>query len=393
MFGQIMTTVSSSSSTKLIFISLFLLAAAGAAYFVVANSSTGEGAGAAMMPPPPEVDVMIVEPTATRTWSRFSGKLAAVDFVEIKPLVAGRIEKVFFDEGELVLKGDPLFLIDPRPFQAIVNRTEAQLISARSTHKLAKQELERTKGLIERRLISQSLFDQSKRDYEVAVAVISEVKNALIEARLNLEYATISAPFDGRISRAELTQGNIVEVSTGAPVLAVLVSEGTIYAEFNIDERRYIKVMRSTTELGEMPVVLNLAGEDDVVYEGYLHSLDNQLDSSTGTIRARALFENTDGILKPGMYANIRLGSAKERMALMIPQAAIGTNQSKKFVYVVGSDNTVAYREVVLGEQLDAYREVESGIESGEQVVTNGIAKIRPGMPVNISQPSTHNPH
>ena len=386
-----MTTVS--SSTKSIFISLFLLAAAGTSYFAVANLSTEKRAGAAIMPPPPEVDVMIVEPTATRTWSRFSGKLAAVDFVEIKPLVGGRIEKVFFDEGELVIRGEPLFLIDPRPFQAIVNRAEAQLVSARSTHRLAKQELERTKGLLERRLISQSLFDQSKHDYEVAVAMIAEVKNALIEANLNLEYATISAPFDGRISRAELTQGNIVEINAGAPVLAVLVSEDTIYAEFNIDERRYIEVMRSVTELEEMPVILNLTGEGDVVYKGFLHSLDNQLDSSTGTIRARALFENTDGILKPGMYANIHLGSAKERMTLMIPQAAIGTNQSKKFVYVVGADNTVAYREVVLGEQLDATREVENGIESGEQVVTNGIAKVRPGMPVTISEPSTQNPH
>lgn len=386
-----MTTVSSSS--KLIFISLFLLVSTGAGYFVVADSSTDVASAAAMMPPPPEVEVMVVKPTATRTWSRFSGKLAAVDSVDIKPLVGGRIEKVLFKEGDLIIKGEPLFLIDPRPFQATVNRAEAKLVAARSTHKLAKQELDRTKGLIERRLISQSLFDQSKRDYEVAVAGISEVKNALIEARLDLEYATISAPFDGRISRAELTQGNIVEVNAGAPVLAVLVSEGTIYAEFSIDERRYIKVMRLATELGNMPVVLNLAGEDDVSYQGYLHSLDNQLDSSTGTIRARALFDNTDGILKPGMFANIRLGGAKEKMALMIPQAAIGTNQSKKFVYVIGADNMVIYREVVLGQQLEGSREVATGIESGEQVVTNGIAKIRPGMTVTISQPSANNPH
>jgi multidrug efflux system membrane fusion protein len=391
MFGQTMTTVSSPS--KLIFISLFLLVATGVGYFVVADSSTDVASAAAMMPPPPAVEVMVVKPSATRTWSRFSGKLAAVDSVEIKPLVGGRIEKVFFKEGDLLIKGDPLFLIDPRPFQATVNRAEAQLVAARSTHKLAKHELGRTKGLIERRLISQSLFDQSKRDYEVAVAGISDVKNALIEARLDLEYATISAPFDGRISRAELTQGNIVEVNAGAPVLAVLVSEGTIYAEFSIDERRYIKVMRLATELGNMPVVLNLAGEDEVSYQGYLHSLDNQLDSSTGTIRARALFDNTDGILKPGMFANIRLGAAQEKMALMIPQAAIGTNQSKKFVYVIGTDNTVVYREVVLGEQLEGSREVATGLESGERVVINGIAKIRPGMTVTISQPSANNPH
>jgi multidrug efflux system membrane fusion protein len=340
---------------------------------------------AAIMPPPPEVDVMIIEPTMQRSWSHFSGKLAAVDIVEIKPLVAGRIEQVFFDDGDLVKKNAPLFLIDTRPYAATVQRVEAQLMSARSQYKLAEQELKRTKGLLSKKLISQSLFDQAKAEYEVTLAAISAAKNALVEANIDLDYATIRAPFDGRISRAELTAGNVVEINTGAPVLATLVSQQQVYAEFNVDERSYIRAARSGTELKKMPVILRLSGDDHVAYQGHLHSFDNQLDSSTGTIRARALFENTDGILKPGMYANIELGTVDEVSALMIPQAAVGTNQSRKFVLVVGDDNMVAYREVGLGQQSGEDREVVSGLASGERIIINGQAKVRPGMPVTIS--------
>ena len=370
-------------SFKVTFISVLLMAAAG--FLVMSNSEVQAADSASAMPPPPEVDVMVVTPTTLRMWSTFSGKLAAVDSVEIKPLVGGRIEEVFFQDGELVDAGAPLFLIDPRPYAATAKRFEAQLLSAKSRNKLAEQELERTRGLVSKKLISQSLFDQSKAEQEVTLAAISEAKNALEEARIDLDYATIRAPFEGRISRAELTVGNVVEVNTGAPVLATLVSQQQVYAEFNVDEQRYIQVARSEIDLKKMPVTLRLAGDDQVVYQGHLHSFDNQLDSSTGTIRARALFENTDGVLRPGMYANIALGSAEELSALMIPQSAVGTNQSRKFVLIVGDDQLVAYREVVLGQQSNAMREVVSGLVSGERIITNGIAKVRPGMPVTVN--------
>jgi multidrug efflux system membrane fusion protein len=379
--GWIMTT--GFFSFKVTFISVLLMAAAG--FLVMSNSEVQAADSASAMPPPPEVDVMVVTPTTLRMWSTFSGKLAAVDSVEIKPLVGGRIEEVFFQDGELVDAGAPLFLIDPRPYAATAKRFEAQLLSAKSRNKLAEQELERTRGLVSKKLISLSLFDQSKAEYEVTLAAISEAKNALEEARIDLDYATIRAPFEGRISRAELTVGNVVEVNTGAPVLATLVSQQQVYAEFNVDEQRYIQVARSEIDLKKMPVTLRLAGDDQVVYQGHLHSFDNQLDSSTGTIRARALFENTDGVLRPGMYANIALGSAEELSALMIPQSAVGTNQSRKFVLIVGDDQLVAYREVVLGQQSNAMREVVSGLVSGERIITNGIAKVRPGMPVTVN--------
>lgn len=380
------------SSLKGTFISLLLIAAVGA-WALSKPEAEAANSAQAMMPPPPAVEVMTVMPSLLRIWTGYSGKLAAVETVDIKPLVGGRIEQVLFQEGELVKAGAHLFLIDSRPFEATVKRVEAQLVSARSRYKLAEQELKRTKGLVNKKLISQSLFDQAKAEYEVSLATISEVKSTLAEVKIDLDYATIRAPFDGRISRAELTEGNVVEVNTGAPVLATLVSQQQVYAEFNVDERRYIQAARSAVELKKMPVTLRLSGDDQVIYQGHLYSFDNQLDSSMGTIRARALFDNTDGILKPGMYANIELGSAEEFSALMIPQAAVGTNQSKKFVLVVGDDNVVAYREVVLGQQAGVSREVVSGLVSGERIITNGLAKVRPGMPVTISPVSTSATH
>ena len=372
--------------SKRALISILLIAIA--MWILMHSNVNAADSEAAIMPPPPEVEVMTITPTMQRNWSHFSGKLAAVDMVEIKPLVGGRIEQVFFEDGDLVKKDAPLFLIDTRPYAATVQRVEAQLMSARSQHKLAEQELKRTKGLLSKKLISQSLFDQAKAEHEVTLAAISEAKNALAEAKIDLDYATIKAPFDGRISRAELTVGNVVEVNTGAPVLATLVSQQQVYAEFNVDERSYIRAARSGAELKKMPVILRLSGDDHVVYEGHLHSFDNQLDSSTGTIRARALFENTDGVLKPGMYANIELGSVDEMSAVMIPQAAVGTNQSRKFVLVVGDDSMVGYREVGLGQQSGEFREVVSGLVPGERIITNGQAKVRPGMPVTVSDVS-----
>lgn len=337
----------------------------------------------AVVSPLTAVDIRIITPSSIRLWSHFSGTLAAVDTANIKPMVGGRIEAVFFEDGARVKGGDPLFLIDPRPYQAIVDRVTANLTSTESRFKLASQELERTKGLVIRKLISQSLFDQSKSEYDIAYAAIAESKSALVQAQIDLDFATIRAPFDGIVSRAELTKGNVVELNGSAPILTVLISESQLYGEFDIDEQAYIKLIRSKTAFDHMPVTLNLSGEKDNAYQGHLHSVDNQLDKATATIRARALFDNDDGVLKPGMYANIHLGIADKNNAFMVPQTAIGTNQSRKFVYLLDVNNIVVYREITLGAQLGETREVLNGLAEGDRVVTNGIAKIRPGMPVN----------
>ena len=273
------------------------------------------------------------------------------------------------------------FVIDPRPYDAAVQQAQAQLTSARSRALLAKDELDRASKLVERQLVSVSIYDATNNEYRIANASIKEAQSALLKAKLDLEYAHIKAPFGGRISRAELTEGNIVEAGSSAPVLATLVSNQTLYAEFNVDEQTYLKSVRQQTTGVQMPVELTLA-EDDTVYHGKIHAFDNRLDISTGTIRARAIFDNADGALTPGMYANVQLGAAQETDVLLLPAKAIGTNQDKKFVYVVDADNSVHYREVTLGEYYQGQRVMLNGLQAGEHVVVNGLSHIRPGMTV-----------
>ena len=333
-------------------------------------------------PPARQVPVTAVTLQSVRLWTRFAGRLTAVNTAEIKPRVSGEIQQVLFQDGQLVERGELLFVIDPRPYQAAVQQAKAQLASAESRTTLARDELARASKLVERKLVSDSIYDAAKNEYQVASAMIREAESAVVRTELDLQYAHIKAPFSGRISRAELTVGNLVEAGGSAPVLATLVSNQQLYAEFNVDEQTYLQSIRTTGNTASMPVELTLAN-DDRVYRGKVHAFDNQLDISSGTIRARAIFDNTDGALTPGMYANVQLGAATEMEVLLIPTGAVGTNQDKKFVYVVGEDHIAAYREVTLGQYHRGQRVVLSGLQPGDQVVINGLAHIRPGMPVD----------
>lgn len=360
--------------------SLLLLVCAGAAaiYINTANSEQqSEQAPAAAAPPPPVAEVMTIQPEKVRTWNSFSGRLSAVDIAEIKPLVGGELQEVKFDDGQQVNKGDLLFVIDPRPYQAAVKRADAQLASARSRAKLAKDELERTEQLVKKKLVSESVFDAARNEYQVANASIEESRSALAQAKLDLDYCYIRAPFAGQVSRAELTVGNIIETSPNAPVLTTLVANDKLYAEFDVDEQTYIKSVRRSQAEEPMPVQMTLAADDSVSYQGKIHSFDNQLDTSSGTIRARAIFDNTDGALTPGMYANVKLGSAQQQEVILVPNKAIGTNQDKKFVYVLNADDEATYRQVTLGQYHHGRRIVTSGLESGDRVVVNGLSHIR----------------
>jgi multidrug efflux system membrane fusion protein len=359
---------------------LLLACAIGAAVYVnKANSEQAEksDAPAAAAPPPPVAEIITVQPEKVRIWNSFSGRLSAVDSAEIKPLVGGELQKVNFEDGQHVEKGDLLFVIDPRPYQAAVKRAEAQLASARSRAKLAGDELKRTEQLVNKKLVSESVFDAAKNENQVANASIEEARSALAQAKLDLDYCYIRAPFAGQVSRAELTVGNIIETSPNAPVLTTLVANDKLYAEFDVDEQTYIKSVRRTAA-DPMPVQMTLAADDSVSYQGKIYSFDNQLDTSSGTIRARAIFENTDGALTPGMYANVKLGAAQETEALLIPERAVGTNQDKKFVYVINDQDQATYRQIVLGPHHDSRRVISSGLEAGDRVVVNGLSHIRP---------------
>jgi multidrug efflux system membrane fusion protein len=344
-----------------------------------------DAATAAAVPPAPAVDVVVVEPQTIRTWASFSGRLTPVDSAAIKPLVSGTIQQVLFTEGQQVQKGQPLFVIDPRPHQASVQRAQAQLATAQSRAKLAQDELNRAKQLIAAKLVSQSVYDSAFSTHQVAQAEINQAQAALSQAKLDLEYAHITAPISGRIGRAELTVGNVVEAGANAPLLTQIVADDKLYADFNVDEATYIQFVRNTKNTREMPVELTLASDSSVTYSGYISSFDNRLDTNSGTIRARAIFENNDGALTPGMFANVRLGSAEKMQALLVPERAIGTNQSKKFVLVVDENNTANYHEVALGEHYQGQRVVASGISAGDKVIVNGLSHVRPNSLVNPS--------
>ncbi|WP_461481847.1 efflux RND transporter periplasmic adaptor subunit [Porticoccus sp.] len=358
-----------------------LLAAAGFYYALAPLDGHSADSGSAAAPPATRAEITLLKRQPVRLWTHFSGRLTAVDSAEIKPRVSGEIQQVLFEDGQLVKQGELLFVIDPRPYAAAVQQAEAQLSSTRSRTTLARDELERARKLVERKLVSKSIYDTANNEFRIANASIKEAESALVTAKLELDYAHIKAPFDGRISRAELTEGNIVEAGGSAPVLATLVANQQLYAEFNVDEQTYLRSVRQQTASGQMPVELTLA-DDEQVYRGKIHAFDNQLDISTGTIRARAIFDNTDGVLTPGMYANVHLGAPRETQVILVPSKAIGTNQDKKFVYVVDQANTVSYREVHLGQHHRGQRVVESGLQAGDRVVVNGLSHLRPGMAV-----------
>ncbi|GGY73969.1 MexE family multidrug efflux RND transporter periplasmic adaptor subunit [Cellvibrio zantedeschiae] len=369
-----------SRKTYQISIAAILSGIAGFYYVIGANA-----AAPAAAPPAPTVDVVVVQPQQIRTWANFSGRLSPVESAAIKPLVSGTIQQVLFKDGEQVKKGHQLFVIDPRPHQASVQRAQAQLATAQSRAKLARDELNRAQQLITAKLVSQSIYDSAVSNDQVAQAAVNEADAALNQAKLNLEYAHISAPISGRISRAELTVGNVVEAGPNAPQLAQIIASDKLYAEFNVDEATYIQFVRNTKSAEKMPVELTLASAANVTYQGYITAFDNRLDTTSGTIRARAVFDNNDGALTAGMFANVRLGSAEKLTTLLVPERAIGTNQSKKFVLVVDEKNLATYHEITLGDHYQGQRIVLNGINAGDKVIVNGLSHVRPNTVVNPS--------
>jgi len=352
--------------------------------------TSANAAAPAAIPPAPAVDVVVVQPQDIRSWANFSGRLSPVESAAIKPLVSGTIQQVLFKDGQQVKKGQPLFVIDPRPHQASMQRAQAQLATAQSRAKLAHDELKRAQQLITAKLVSQSIYESALSADQVAQAAVQEGEAALSQAKLNLEYAHISAPINGRISRAELTVGNVVEAGPNAPQLAQIVANDKLYAEFNVDEGTYIQFVRNNKDAEKMPVELTLSSESsksspNVVYKGYITSFDNRLDTTSGTIRARAVFDNSDGALTAGMFANVRLGSAEKVSALLVPDRAIGTNQSKKFVLVVDEKNVANYQEITLGDHYERQRVILSGLTAGSKIIVNGLSHVRPNSVVNPS--------
>ncbi len=317
-----------------------------------------------------------------RIWSEFSGRLQAVDAAEIRPEVSGRITQVLFEDGQAVKAGDVLFVIDPRPYEAAVARAEGNLAQAKTNAIFAKLDRDRAAALVGSPALAQRTFDERANANRVAEANVKMAEAELARAQLDLEHAHVVAPISGRASRAEITLGNLVQSGPGAPLLTRIVSNDTVYADFEVDEQTYVESVRDDAtrrdQERKIPVQLSLPGDKGHVYQGTIYTFDNRLDTASGTIRARAKFDNPDGALLPGMFVSIKLAESSERDELLIPGRAIGFDQSKKFVYVVGADNKVAYREVELGKEFQAQRVVVKGVEPGERIVVDGVQHIRP---------------
>ncbi len=336
-------------------------------------------------PPSMPVDIVVIQEQPIRLWKNFSGRLTAVDFVEIRPQTTGLITDVRFADGQLVNKGDILYVIDPRPFQAALETAKADLIIARNRSVLANKEYERTSDLIKTKIISQQIYDERTSEKLIAESIVKRAEAQRSQAEINLSYTYVKAPVSGRVSRAEITKGNLVSAGANAPLLTTIVSSKNIYADFEVDEQTYLQHRRRDLSKKNVtydtPVELRLQ-DDTLVYQGKIHAFDNRIDPTSGTIRVRAIFDNPKGQLLPGMFARIKLGSASEENKILVSERAIGTDQNRKFVYVVDNENKTSYREVQIGDSIDGNRIIRSGLKMGDKVIIRGLMRLRPHMEV-----------
>lgn len=366
----------------------------GAALFagglLVAETSFSETAPqetAAEMPATP-VGVRTVHARPVRVWSDFAGRMAAVNTAELRGEVSGRITEIRFQDGDVVKAGDVLFVIDPRPYEVAVARAEADLQAARTAATLAEAEFARARRLVATKAVSRSLYDQRANARDTAAAAIAAADAALAAARLDLDRAYVKAPVSGTVSRPEVTLGNLVGPAAGGPVLTSIVSNDGIYADFEIDEQTYVRMRRDGAgKDAAIPVELKLGeGDSAETHNGVIYGFDNRIDTASGTIRARARFDNADGALLPGMFVTVRVAAATDPDALLVPERAIATDQDKKLVYVVGLDDSAQPRQVRLGATVGGERVVASGLKDGERVVIDGLQHVMPGRKLNIQE-------
>ncbi|WP_296218698.1 multidrug efflux RND transporter periplasmic adaptor subunit MexE [Pseudomonas sp. UBA2684] len=349
-------------------------------------SACGKAPEATQQMPAAKVSVAEVIEQPINEWDEFTGRLEAPESVEIRPRVSGFIDQVSFVEGSLVNKGDLLFQIDPRPFQAEVKRLEAQLQQARAGQARAQSEANRGERLRQSNAISAELADARASAAAEAKAAVAGIQAELDNARLNLSFTRVSAPIDGRVSRAEITEGNLV--NAGQSLLTTLVSTDKVYAYFDADERVFLKYVELARQAGGQtrdasPVYLGLSSEDGHPHLGQLDFLDNQVNPQTGTIRGRAVFDNRDGRFTPGLYARLKLVGSGQYAAALIKDEAVGTDLGKKYVLVLDKDNAVQYRAIELGPKLEGLRIVRSGLAKGERIVVNGLQRAFPGSTVD----------
>jgi len=337
----------------------------------------------------PEVTVAAVIQRPLREWQEFSGRLQAVNTVEIRPRVSGYVDRVAFEDGTRVKKGQLLFQIDPRPFQAEVDRLVAERGRSVSDLELAKANRARAERLVSAHAISRETYEQLVAAQASAQGALGSIDASLQEARLNRGFTEVRAPIDGHVSRAIITAGNLV---TSASLLTTLVSDDPVYVYFDADEQTYLRYAKAQHDParghdpvraeGASAVYVGLVDEEGYPHPAKLDFIDNQVDASTGTIRARAALANPDGRYTPGLFARVRLVGGEDRDSVLIEDRAVGTDLSKKFVLALTADNRIEYRLVELGPEIEGLRVVTRGLASSDVIVVNGLQHVRPGQSV-----------
>lgn len=360
------------------------LAALAAVLFIAGVGRSGARPVAAAGPPLPEVTVAPVIHRSLREWEEFTGRLQAVNTVEVRPRVSGYVDRVAFQDGARVRKGQLLFQIDPRPFQAEVDRLVAERSRSVSDLELARANRARAERLIGAHAISREEYERLGAAASSAEGALGSVDASLREARLNREFTEVRSPIDGHVSRAIVTAGNLV---TSATLLTTLVSDDPVYVYFDADEQAYLRYAKAKraehhANVESAGVYIGLADETGYPHQATLDFIDNQVNAATGTIRARAALANPDGRYTPGLFARVRLVGGEARDAVLVEDRAVGTDLSKKFVLTLAADNRVEYRLVQLGPEINGLRVVENGLAPGEVVVINGLQHVRPGQTV-----------
>lgn len=370
--------------TSLLFASVSLLMLTGCGAPEASQATTQQ-------PQAISVDVAKVLYERITEWDEFTGRLQAPETVTLVPRVSGYVVKVNFIEGAMVEKGQLLFQIDPRPFAAEVERLKAQLQSAETAKRLANNDYQRANSLSKEQAISAEILDTRLANKQQAAATVASVKAALVKAELDLSFTQVVSPIKGKISNALITQGNYV--NAGNSQLTKIVSTEKMHAYFDVDEQTYLNYVQTNksdqtvtsvvNEQNDKMIYMSLANEQTFAHIGVIDFVDNQVNQQTGTIRLRASFDNPNGLLLPGLFTRLRLSSSSSYQGILIDDKAIGTDLSNKYVLVVNEQNQLEYRSVQLGEKIHGLRIITSGLTQGEQIVVNGLQRVRPNMPIS----------
>jgi len=355
---------------------------------LVLSGCGGEQAGDGQALPPPEVSVAQVLSRPVQQWDEYTGRVSAIDTIELRARVSGYVERFAYQEGQEVKQGDLLFLIDQRPYRMALDNAQAQLDRAREAKQLASMRDKSARLLIEAEAISQEELDMRSTTLKQSIADIDAAKAVVANAKLQLEFTEVRAPIAGKTSRARITAGNLAVADQ--TILTTIVSQDPMYVYFDVDENSYLRYGEQERDSGDEPagtsVRVGLANEEGYPHAGTINFFDNQVNADAGTIRVRAVLPNADRIFTPGLFVRVQFASDRKENVLLIDDKAVMTDQDRKYVYVVGKDNKIQRKDIVPGRMAEGLRVIQSGLAPDDKVVVAGQQKIHPGVLVKPNE-------